>query len=40
MSITSPFELVDILHFNQVNADAWTATVRQLLGKSSLTAVS
>ena len=28
MSITRPFELIDILKFNQVNADSWTATVR------------
>jgi hypothetical protein len=28
MSITRPFELTDILRFNQVNADSWTATVR------------
>jgi hypothetical protein len=30
MSIIRPFELVDVLHFNEVNADAWTATVRHL----------
>ena len=30
MSILRPFEPTDILHFNNVNADAWTATVRQI----------
>lgn len=27
MSIIRPFELDDVIHFNNVNADVWTATV-------------
>lgn len=27
MSIIRPFEATDVLNFNSVNADAWTATV-------------
>lgn len=30
MSIIRPFEATDILNFNSVNADAWTATVSRL----------
>jgi hypothetical protein len=31
MSVIRPFEPTDILNFNAVNADSWTATVRSFL---------
>lgn len=40
MSITRPFEATDVLKFNQVNADPWTATVSDISSKGGRNAES